>query len=173
MAATTGVYSQSKKTLAVHDYAGTPATLSIPLIVGSWSAVSIDAVTTTEIMVASSTGASRHATPVQGTAGGMKISFKYWIKDKKTTADKNPYSLLCALAKGTVSGTAHSSETYTNQTSGGGKLMCKLVLTENDENGVVSTSTFPVYVDTHSESGENDTLAGQVDCVLAGAITIA
>lgn len=171
MAVVAGVYANSKKTLAIQDYTGTPNNLSVDLIVGSWSAPAIDAVTAGEIMKASSSGQVRHAAPVQGLAGQQKISFKFWAADKKNDTDKNAFSLVRALSINSVSGTGHSSETYTCQLSGVGKLMCKLVLVETNEAGVATTSTYPVMVDLVTEIVENDTLAVQVDCTLLGAIT--
>ena len=170
MAVIAGVYAQSKKTLSVQDYTGTPNNLAIDLIVGSWSAPPVDAVTAGEIMKSSSTGSVRHAAPVQGLAGGQKISFKFWGADKKNDTDKNAVSLFSALSINSVSGTGHSGETYTCQLSGLGKLMCKLVLVETNEAGVATTSTYPVMVDLLTEVSENDTLAYQVDCTLLGAI---
>lgn len=171
MPLTTGVYAQSKKTLTIQDYNGSPASISVNLIIGSWSAPAVDQVTSGEIMKSSSSGAVRHAAPTQGLAGGQKVSFKCWMQDKKNDTDKNVPSLLRALAANSLSGTGHSSEVYANQLTGGGKLMCKLVLVETDENGVATTTTYPVMVDVVSEISENDVLALQVDCVLLGAIT--
>lgn len=171
MPLTTGVYAASKKTLTIQDYNGTPASTSVNLIVGSWSAPPVDAVAAGEIMKSSSSGAVRHAAPVQGLAGGQKVSFKMWVNDKKNDTDRNSGSLGRALAINSVSGTGHSSEVYANQLTGGGKLMCKLVLVETDENGVATTSTYPVMVDTYTETNESDTLAAQVDCTLLGAVT--
>lgn len=171
MAVVAGVYSNSKKTLTIQDYTGSPNSISVDLIVGSWSAPAIDVISAGEIMKSSSSGQIRHAAPVMGIAGQQKVSFKAWAQDKKNDTDKNVFSLVRALSINSVSGTGHSSETYTNQLAGVGKLMCKLVLVETNEGGIATTSTYPVMVDTVAEVVENDTLAIQVDCTLLGAIT--
>lgn len=171
MAVVEGVYSGSKKTLTIQDYTVTPNSISVDLIVGSWSAPAIDAINAGEILKSSASGQIRHAAPVMGIAGAQKVSFKAWAKDKKNDTDKNVFSLVRGLSINSVAGTGHSSETYTNQLVGLGKLMCKLVLVETNEAGTATTTTYPVMVDLVTEILENDTLAIQVDCTLLGAIT--
>lgn len=172
MAVTAQGYAEAKESLSFIDYAGVPLTLAVTgLIVGSFTAPIIDAVTQTEVMVASNTGRSRHATPVQGLAGGQTGSFQFTRNDIANDIDKNDESLARALANNSVAGTGHSAETYTSQLAGGGKLQAKLSRVLTDEAGATDTITYPAIVDTVQEAVVDGIRVITVNWILVGAIT--
>ena len=165
-------YAEAKETLSLIDYAGAPVTLAITgLIVGSFTGPIIDAVTQTEVMVASSTGRSRHAMPVQGLAGGQTGSFQFTRNDIANDTDKNDESLVRALANNSVAATGHSAEIYTSQLTGGGKLQAKLSRVLTDEAGVTDTITYPAIIDTVAEAVVDGLRVITVNWILVGAIT--
>lgn len=171
MAIDTTVYSSTKEVLTVQDYTGTPNSVTVTLIPDTFTGPVIDAVSSGEIMKASSTGQTRHATPVTGLAGGQTGSFQAWLNDAKNDTDKSARSLLQALAGNSVSGTGHSAETYTSQLTGGGRLQCKLVRAITSEGGITTTATYPAVITGVSEQRVNGALALQVDFLLVGAVT--
>lgn len=172
MATNSYTYSTAFITAALLDYTGTPNSLAVPgLVRETLSFPEIDLHERTEVPINSSTGTSRYARPDHGLALGQQVSFTSIVSDIANDADKNFASLCRALANNSVSGTAHSTETYTSQLTGGGALQCKLVLTFRNTNGSTAVLTLPITIDSVVETAQNGTTAYAVTGTLVGAIT--
>lgn len=171
MAFSAAVYAQQLESLTIQDYGAGPASIAVYLVIGSFTAPVQDEVSAEELLIASNTGAARHAYAPMGLAGGQKISFGMIISNEENDTDLNAPSLVRALARGSVAGTGHAAETYTNQLTGGGKPMCKLVGTWTDVLGATTIKTHPCSIDKATPAVFGNMRGYQVDATLLGTIT--
>jgi len=171
MATNAIVYSSAYETLTIQDYTGTPNSISVNLVVGSLQFPAVDAIEKTVLMINSSSGKSRHATPKHGKAGGMTFSFQFYVSDASNDTDKNVLSLLRALQISSVSGTGHSGEDYSSQLSGGGSLQAKFVVASPNQAGTAATTTYPCIVQSLEPVDVEGVRAMTVNCELVGSIT--
>lgn len=175
MALDASPFSMSKTTLGIIDYAGSPVTTAVVAIVPESLVPPIhDPITDTELMVNSATGKARYANPTHGLAGGNTFSFQLYNVDvADNTEITSVIALVRALANGSVSGTAFSGYTFTNPTTGGGKLTAKFAFTQRNEAGVSHVTTWPAIVQTVVPGSADGVSTVTVNCLINGAITLA
>jgi len=169
----TQVIPKSQITAAFVDYAGSPASVTIPaIVVDSITVPRVRQVADGNVMVNSAAGAVLYATPVYGLAPPQSFSMQFLTTDPTDNSEVTAIlALFRALYNNSVAGTAYSGYTFTSQLTGGGKLEGKLVLTEADEAANVFVTTVPCKV-TGVEDGAVDRVsATTVTFEVTGAIT--
>lgn len=167
-------YGDTFESLTIQDYTGSPNSLTIELIPGTFSAPLKDAIDKNEVMYSTSSGKDRWAVVLQGRRSGQQVTFQHWSYDLKNDTDKGPVSLFRALLANSVSGTGHSAETYTGQLTGGtGTLQCKAVRVQTNNAGVATTTTYPIVITDYAEGTADNAKANTVTALLVGAITTA
>jgi hypothetical protein len=175
MAISYSVYNTSKVTLEIIDYTGSPNTHTAAGIVTN--VIFPPAHQTfehAEPLVNSSSGQTQWAYFKVGIAAGQKIQLQMLAFDLKNSADTTAtFSLLNALANGTVAGTAFSTWTLTNPLTAGGKIAAKFKFTLPNEAGVSSTFTVPCCVDSVEIQNQGNSVGYAVSLQVVGAVTIA
>ncbi len=175
MALDATLISQSKTTLTIIDYTGSPiVTAAVAVVPESLIPPINDPIADTEVMANASGGKVRYGNPTHGLAGGNTFSFQLYNVDvADNTEITSVIALVRALANGSVSGTAFSAYVFTNPLAGGGKLTAKFAFTQRNEAGVSHVTTWPAIVQTVVPGTVDGVSVVTVTCLVNGAITLA
>lgn len=171
MALRTQVISVLTTLASVKDYTGSPITTVIGTIVdGSLSLPLVRARERNVVFINSTTGRSIYANPDHGLTDPNFVEFDVWITDPKNQTDIGPTDLFRALANNIVTATSVSTHIYTSQLTGGGALMCVLIVSMIDTGGTTHTCTVNVEINEFTSAVANSTMQGHVKAKVLGAM---